>query len=225
MKNNIINISKDNNFYYNFISLMSLLFILSLSNYISSVFGTYAVPALTIIVFIIDIRSLGENSSSRVILYIFIAMIILLRVLNTYIDPFTLVFMHNLLFLLFFTYSFKGIIKRILDIKKGVNANLIIGSVTGYIHLGLIWSFFYLMLLLFDPQAFNGINYQLESKFFSEMSYFSFVTLTTLGFGDISPETNIAKVFTYFEAIAGVFYMAVIVSTLVSSQINNTEDN
>lgn len=52
---------------------------------------------------------------------------------------------------------------------------------------------------------------------FSDAAYFSFVTLTTLGYGDILPITPIAKVFAYLEAIIGVFYMAIVVSSLVSS--------
>lgn len=43
------------------------------------------------------------------------------------------------------------------------------------------------------------------------------MTLTTLGYGDILPITPIAKVFAYLEAIVGVFYMAIVVSSLVSS--------
>jgi voltage-gated potassium channel Kch len=56
---------------------------------------------------------------------------------------------------------------------------------------------------------------------FSNAAYFSFVTLTTLGYGDISPLTQLAQVIVYLEAIVGVFYMAIIVSSLVSSNIEH----
>nr|WP_269764034.1 potassium channel family protein [Shewanella benthica] len=49
------------------------------------------------------------------------------------------------------------------------------------------------------------------------MAYFSFVTLTTLGYGDISPISPFSQVLVYMEAIAGVFYMAIVVASLVSS--------
>ncbi|MCV5959457.1 potassium channel family protein, partial [Escherichia coli] len=52
-------------------------------------------------------------------------------------------------------------------------------------------------------------------------AYFSFVTLTTLGYGDISPLTPLAQVVVYLEAITGVFYMAIVVSSLVSSNIDH----
>ena len=55
----------------------------------------------------------------------------------------------------------------------------------------------------------------------SNAAYFSFVTLTTLGYGDISPLTPLAQVVVYLEAITGVFYMAIVVSSLVSSNIDH----
>ncbi|WP_254662444.1 potassium channel family protein, partial [Vibrio parahaemolyticus] len=54
---------------------------------------------------------------------------------------------------------------------------------------------------------------------FSNSAYFSFVTLTTLGYGDISLVTPIAKTLVYLESVVGVFYMAVVVSSLVSSNL------
>ncbi len=49
-----------------------------------------------------------------------------------------------------------------------------------------------------------------------EWVYFSFITLTTLGYGDITPVSNTARALAYSEAIFGVFYMAILVAGLVS---------
>jgi voltage-gated potassium channel Kch len=49
------------------------------------------------------------------------------------------------------------------------------------------------------------------------MTYFSFVTLTTLGYGDISPVTPIAKVLVILEAVVGMFYIAIIVASLIGA--------
>ncbi|WP_052469918.1 potassium channel family protein [Thiolapillus brandeum] len=48
------------------------------------------------------------------------------------------------------------------------------------------------------------------------MAYYSFVTLTPLGYGDILPVSQLARFFACMEAIAGLFYMAIVVATLVS---------
>ncbi|MCP4237541.1 MAG: two pore domain potassium channel family protein [Aestuariibacter sp.] len=47
------------------------------------------------------------------------------------------------------------------------------------------------------------------------LTYYSFVTLTTLGYGDISPVTPIARFLVFMEAIVGVFYMAILVASLI----------
>jgi len=55
---------------------------------------------------------------------------------------------------------------------------------------------------------------------FADVAYFSFVTLTTLGYGDISPIVPIARFLVYMEAIVGVFYMAILVASLIGIRIS-----
>lgn len=118
----------------------------------------------------------------------------------------------------FFLSTFKSIAKQILFTDQ-VTANQIVGSVALFLLLGLVWAFAYLIILQFIPEAFAGIKSQSWVNNFSHIAYFSFVTLTTLGYGDISPITPLSQVLTYLEAIAGLFYMAIVVSSLVSAHI------
>jgi len=53
--------------------------------------------------------------------------------------------------------------------------------------------------------------------------YFSFVTLTTLGFGDLLPVSPLARFLVYMEAVTGVFYMAIVVSSLVGARMSKSE--
>ena len=53
--------------------------------------------------------------------------------------------------------------------------------------------------------------------------YFSFVTLTTLGFGDLLPVSPLARFLVYMEAVPGVFYMAIVVSSLVGARMPKSE--
>ena len=55
---------------------------------------------------------------------------------------------------------------------------------------------------------------------FADGTYFSFVTLTTLGYGDISPVTPVARFLVYMEAIVGVFYMAILVASLIGMRVS-----
>ena len=98
-----------------------------------------------------------------------------------------------------------------------VDFNIIVGSVALYILIGYIFSILYTLLLEFSPHALNGVEAVAWYDNLSTTTYFSFVTLTTLGYGDISPATPMAKVLVVLEAVTGIFYLAVIVASLIGS--------
>ncbi len=95
-----------------------------------------------------------------------------------------------------------------------VSAREIFATVNLYLILGFTWAYGYMLLQAYDPGSFNlsaanqGVGVQ--------MVYFSFVTLTTLGFGDITPLGQIAHMLTVTEAIVGNLYVAVVVTYLLS---------
>ncbi len=98
-----------------------------------------------------------------------------------------------------------------------VDLNIIVGSVALYMLIGYIFSIFYTLLLEFSPMALNGIEVAPWYDNLSTTTYFSFVTLTTLGYGDISPATPLAEVIVILEAVTGMFYLASIVASLIGS--------
>jgi hypothetical protein len=65
------------------------------------------------------------------------------------------------------------------------------------------------------PGACNGLEQAPWYENFSAVAYYSYVTLTTPGYGDISPVVPIARFLVYMEAIAGVFYMAILLASLI----------
>jgi hypothetical protein len=58
-----------------------------------------------------------------------------------------------------------------------------------------------------------------------EFEYYSFVTLTTLGFGDITPQTNVAKMFSVLEAVVGQLYLVVVIAWFVGMGIARRSQN
>ena len=98
-----------------------------------------------------------------------------------------------------------------------VDFNIMVGAVALYLMLGMIWSIAYTVLLEVSPQALRGIEVGAWYDNLPTTTYFSFVTLTTLGYGDISPVTPVAQMLVMLEAVAGMFYLAVIVASLVGS--------
>ena len=97
----------------------------------------------------------------------------------------------------------------------------ILGAVCGYLFLGLGWAVLYALIEGFQPGSFE-ISPKLVTggeharPLPHVLTYFSFVTLTTVGYGDISPVSPATRTLSWMEAITGQFYLAVIVAGLVS---------
>ncbi len=100
---------------------------------------------------------------------------------------------------------------------RDTDLNCLTGAVCVYLLLGLIWALVYeLMAFLWPNGSFQGLSLQDNSFQFDSFLYFSFVTLTTAGYGDITPLNPIIRTIAYLEMITGQFYMAILVSGLVA---------
>lgn len=126
--------------------------------------------------------------------------------------------------LLFLLLSIYLAIKHILFSGK-ITSNKIIGSLCIYLLIGIIWGLIYIFIAIFFTEAFNGITQASEYAQMSEYVYYSFVTLTTLGYGDISPAIPIARSFSYLEAICGQFYLAILVASLVGAYLADHDNS
>ena len=104
-----------------------------------------------------------------------------------------------------------------------MNVNRLVGAICVFLLLGIIWSFAYSMLELAVPGSFSGLDPGHDPRSDSSWIYFSFVTLTTLGYGDITPESAVARTLAYIQAVVGLFYMAVLVAGLVSAYISDKQ--
>ena len=102
----------------------------------------------------------------------------------------------------------------------------IYGAVSIYLLIGSGFGELYGAFAIADPAAFNGVEATESLDRISRfMGYFSFVTLTTLGYGDITPAAHYLKVLAYVEAIIGQFYLAVLVARLVGTYIAQSQDS
>jgi hypothetical protein len=104
-----------------------------------------------------------------------------------------------------------------------LDANRLVGAICVFLLLGIIWAFAYSLLDQAVPESFRGVGAGDEQGFDSGWLYFSFVTLTTLGYGDLTPATGIARTLAYMQAVAGQFYVAVLVAGLVSAYISDRQ--
>ena len=103
------------------------------------------------------------------------------------------------------------------------NLNNIVGAICVYLLLGVIWSLVYAFLNLLVPGSFTGRITGTAFNQLQDFMYYSFVTLTTLGYGDIVPITASARALATLEAIFGQFYIAILVAGLVAAYITHRQ--
>ena len=128
------------------------------------------------------------------------------------------------LFSTFLVLAMLSTLKQVL-FQNTVDINRLYGAVCAYLLLGVLWALAYASLASASPTAFKGAADVEGSVWSVQWIYFSFVTLTTLGYGDITPVSSTARVLAYSEAILGLFYMAVLVAGLVGAYISQQLQN
>ena len=120
--------------------------------------------------------------------------------------------------ILFFLVIVVSLIKQI-AMAKEVTSGVILGSIAGYLLMGIIYSIFISFIMQNDPAAFTAL--QMEDRGTdgdpnaSVPLYFGYVTLASLGYGDILPLKPYTRSLATFITISGQFYIAVIVALLV----------
>ena len=101
-------------------------------------------------------------------------------------------------------------------LKKGpITADKLHGALAGYIMLAFLFAFIYAMTETLTPGSFSFGHFdQMDSAAFFHLLYFSFTTLTTTGYGDITPLTDQARSFVIIEEFTGVFFVGVLIARL-----------
>lgn len=99
-----------------------------------------------------------------------------------------------------------------------VTAHRIQGAVGAYVLLGLIWAHAYALATVLLPGAFAGAAISVADGPRGWL-YFSFVTLTTVGYGDVVPVHPAARSLAMLEAVAGPLYLAILIARLVSLSV------
>jgi hypothetical protein len=103
-----------------------------------------------------------------------------------------------------------------------VDAERIFAALDTYLLAGLIWGVGYWLIDQIWPASFGPVS---ESPIpLAHAIYFSFVTIATLGYGDIVPVSDLARGLAILEAVSGQFYLAVLVARLVSLYARQTDD-
>lgn len=122
---------------------------------------------------------------------------------------------------LFLSYVAYVVYKESVFGKGRMTVDRTAGAIAVYLLLGLLWALVYGVISAADPDAFTGLEqFSLEQSGAQQpYLYFSFVTLTTLGYGDMSPVSPFARTLAYFEAVFGQLFLAVTIARMVSLEL------
>jgi hypothetical protein len=107
-------------------------------------------------------------------------------------------------------------------VSKDVNANIIFSAINGYLLLGIIGG---ISLALLDALTNTPILSNVQPNTLADKMYFSFVTLTTLGYGDLTPISHGSRVIASLLAVIGQLYIAILIAMLVGKFLNNPKQS
>lgn len=129
------------------------------------------------------------------------------------------------LFMSFSTVSFFGILIWLVlhhVFKEGpVNFYRIQAAIVIYVLFGIIWATLYDAIYQINPQGFVFTSGTSDDHSFSQFLYFSFVTLSTLGYGDVVPISSFARSLVIFQGMFGMLYPVVMIARLVSMEVEH----
>lgn len=123
----------------------------------------------------------------------------------------------RLVFALAFYVFAAGLIMAHVFSTEDVAADTLFGAASVYLLLGLVWTLAYTLLERIQPGSFSlsAAPTATDGAAIFDYLYYSFATLTTLGYGDITPLTAEARSLAILEAVTGVLYVAVLIARLV----------
>jgi voltage-gated potassium channel len=168
--------------------------------------------------------AMSTRSEARLIAWALLVVALPVALATLFTDNKPLFVAHLLLGSAFFWFVGGVVIFRVIR-SNVVTFDSIFGALSAYLLFGLAWSLSYWAIDMVSPEAFRfpvqnaPLDGTEPAKFgdFSQFIYYSFVTMSTLGYGDITPVGRISRTLTWVQAVTGLFYVAVVIAWLVSA--------
>jgi len=113
---------------------------------------------------------------------------------------------------MFYLFALANLLHYVLR-RDDMTGDKLYGAVAAYIMIGIVWAFGYGVLQYSHPGAFS-LHGQPKALDLAELIFFSFVVLTSTGFGDIVPIINQSRFLALFESMTGVMYVAILIARL-----------
>jgi hypothetical protein len=169
-------------------------------------------------IFIFIIYTLRLKRSQEIIASVLVLPLIITTWSTYFIEHTSISLLTKIFGALFFAYAAINI-SRIISKSEKVSKETIFAAIVAYLLIALMWTFLYMILELVSPGSFSFPDKESWGETM-QFEYFSFVTITTLGYGDITPLTDKASALAMIEALVGQIYLVVLVAWLVGMHVS-----
>lgn len=172
----------------------------------------------TTLILIAAVWATGTKKIRTAIALVLALLFIVLTWANYLVHSDVLMLVSSTIGILFFGFVVYSILKHIIETDI-VTREIIFAAIVSYLLLAIAWAYGYAILEQVFPGSFNVFEGRPETFRYNSL-YFSFVTITTLGYGDIVPLTQKASSMAIVEALVGQIYMVVLVAWLVGMYVS-----
>ncbi len=193
----------------------------------AQVFITYIDPVLIVLNIMAGFVLISSRKKTRrlyAVLFVFLMVFELVRFSQSASENMDYQVIRFVLLSFFYTVVTVEIILQVWHAKE-VTKNVIFGVMGGYISLGLIAFFLLLGIHIADPDAFRGLVESQGEGLTQNLLYYAYITLMTIGYGDIVPVNPLAQKAAVFIGLLGQFYLVIITATVVGKYIGGQQKN
>lgn len=195
--------------------LLALLALILLYPYLmASLFGRVALGILFSAVLLAGAYAIGRTRRAIIVGFALAILAVALQWTSLLTRNAALLRLQAAAYAIFLLFAIGEVLRYLL--RKGpITADKLHGALAGYIMLAILWAFAYTLMESFVAGSFNFPHADAaDPHAFFELLYFSFTTLTTVGFGDITPVTDQARSLVMIEEFTGVFFVGVLIARL-----------
>lgn len=182
-------------------------------------------PGILSGIFISAVLSVHKNERITILLAVFLTTFIWISIF-THAE--TILRVLRLIQFVFFNYIILSLIAQISG-KSRVTLEVIIDSVVGYLLLGLAFSLLVTTISSWMPDSYNVLFVDSDknsgTKDIKDNIYYTFMTFTTTGYGDIVPKHPLSKSLAVLISVSGQLYIAIIIALLIGKYASSNQDS
>ncbi len=185
----------------------------------SSVFDDLVLPVIIILSAVLSVITVQHSKLSlRLFFTGFAVLALLVLIFRIFTDFHLQVRITSLLIFILFFAALSFEVFRQMFSEKNISHSIIFAAFDCYLLLGILGAMLFSLLIVLEPGSFSDMD--LNENLFNKMIYFSFITLTSIGYGDITPVSIMAEKVVAFYGLIGHFYSVVIVGIIVGKYVS-----